>query len=350
LISNKTVFQLYGQSAIESLRGAKLAVNYLLIPEGERQKSFRSLERVVAFLNECGLERNDVVVALGGGVIGDLAGFAAAIYLRGISFVQVPTTLLAQLDASVGGKTGINLASGKNLVGAFHQPRLVLIDISTLQTLPRRELISGWCEAVKQGAVGSRKLFDQTVKLLRSSLDFSLVDERKAPQTEVYDTEVAATIAAHCRFKASIVTADERENPGRTDHRSRRILNFGHTTAHALEVVTAYRRFRHGEAVGYGMLVAAEISKSLGMLPSRELESIREAVTLCGPLPRADDLPATHLIKAMARDKKAVAGSLKWVLLERIGRARMVDESEIKLQVLRSALRAGLRSVPAARP
>ena len=341
LVSNRTVFKLYGNSIIESLRDAGLAVKFFLINDGEQHKSFRSLEKAINFLSEIKLERNDVVVALGGGVVGDLAGFAAAVYLRGINFIQVPTTLLAQIDASVGGKTGVNLPAGKNLVGAFHQPKLVLIDTDTLRTLPARELTSGWCEAVKQGAVGGRKLFDQTVALLRScGADFNLWSRDKAAQTEV-----CATIAAHCRFKASIVAGDERESVSRSDHRSRRILNFGHTTAHALEAVTGYGRFRHGEAVGYGMLVAAEISKSLGMLPPGELESIREAVALCGPLPPANDLAVSRIKKAMAGDKKSLAGSLKWVLLERIGRARIVDAGEIKSNLLDEALRAGLRQI-----
>ena len=342
LITNTTVFELYGRRAIQSLRRAGFAVNYWLMRDGERQKSFRSLQRAVEFLSESGLQRNDAVVALGGGVVGDLAGFAAAIYLRGISFVQVPTTLLAQIDASVGGKTGINLPAGKNLVGAFHQPQQVVIDVDTLRTLPRRELTSGFCEMVKQGAVGSRKLFDQTVRLL-SSIDFSLWPPGIKSQTEVCATQLSAVIAAHCRFKASIVVGDEREDVARTDARSRRILNFGHTTAHALEKVTNYRRFRHGEAVGYGMLVAAEISKSLGMLPSRELELMRKAVTLCGPLPRADDLSTAQIIDAMTVDKKAVQGKLNWVLLERIGRPRIVDANQIETRILRAALAAALR-------
>ena len=222
-------------------------------------------------------------MALGGGVVGDLAGFAAATYLRGIPFVQVPTTLLAQIDASVGGKTAVNLPAGKNLAGAFHQPRLVMIDTNTLRTLPARELTSGWCEAVKQGAVGDRKLFDRTLRLLNhSGSDFGRVDSEKS------QTEVCAVIAAHCRFKGAIVAGDERESTGRADRRSRRILNFGHTTAHALEKVTNYRRFRHGEAVGYGMLVAGEISKNLGTLSFDELELLREAVRACGSLPRAE--------------------------------------------------------------
>ena len=338
VISNKTVFNFYGKPAMDSLRSAGFTVKHFLVGDGERQKSFPSLERIVAFIGANGFQRNDVVVALGGGVVGDLAGFAAAVYLRGVPLVQVPTTLLAQIDSSVGGKTGINLASGKNLVGAFHQPAMVLIDPDTLRTLPRRELTSGFCEMVKQGAVGGRKLFDQTVRLMRAGTHSSGVLLAGGMRTNM-----AATIAAHCRFKASIVAGDEREDVSRTDARSRRILNFGHTTAHALEKVTNYRRFRHGEAVGYGILVAGELSKSLGMLPSRELELLREAVALCGALPRADDLSVKQIIEAMTADKKVVQGKLKWVLLERIGKPRIVDSAEIKPSTLRAALAAGLR-------
>jgi 3-dehydroquinate synthase len=339
LVSNQTVFQFYGEPVMRSLRRAGFTVKPFLLQDGERHKSFRSLERAVNFLATSGLQRSDVVLALGGGVVGDLAGFAASIYLRGIPFVQIPTTLLAQIDSSVGGKTGINLPSGKNLAGAFHQPELVLIDTETLATLPPRELTSGFCEMVKQGAVGGRKLFDQTIQLLRDvGTHASGVQHAGGMRTEL-----AATIAAHCRFKASVVAGDEREDVSRSDGRSRRVLNFGHTTAHALEKATKYRRFRHGEAVGYGILVAAEISKSLGMLPPGELESVREAVGLCGRLPRANDLSSAQIIAAMAADKKAVQGKLKWVLLERIGRPRIVDSSDIKSSVLRAALAAGLK-------
>jgi len=341
LVSNRTVFNLLGEQAKRSLEAAGFVVSQWLMKEGERHKSLRSFEQALKFLSQSGLERNDCVVALGGGVVGDLAGFAAASYLRGISFIQVPTTLLAQIDASVGGKTGVNLASGKNLVGAFHQPHLVLIDTNTLRTLPARELTSGWCEAVKQGAVGDRKLFNQTLRLLRASgTDFNLWLKKQASQTEL-----CGTIAAHCRFKAAIVAGDERESTGREDARSRRILNFGHTTAHALEVLTGFRRFRHGEAVGYGMLVAGEISKNLGTLSADELELLREAVRACGSLPRADDLNANQLLAAMKGDKKSVAGQVKWVLLEKLGKARIIDGREIDSRTLKNALRDGLRKL-----
>ena len=336
VISNQRVFDLFGRAAVQSLRQSGFSTTHWLMKEGERHKSIRSFEAALSFLSESSLERNDAVVALGGGVVGDLAGFAAATYLRGIDFIQMPTTLLAQIDASVGGKTGVNLPTGKNLVGAFHQPSLVLIDTDTLGTLPRREMTAGWCEAIKQGAAGSRKLFDQTVALLRKSgPGFT---QSKSP------TEVCDTIAAHCRFKAAIVATDEREDPSRTDHRSRKILNFGHTTAHALEALTYFRRFRHGEAVGYGMLVAGEISKDLGMLPSDALQSLREAVALCGPLPPTNDLSTSKIIGAMARDKKSVAGTLNWILLDSIGRARIVNGNEIKPTLLRHSLRTAMRT------
>lgn len=336
LISNPTVFGLYGPVLMKSLSAAKFRVSPFLINDGERYKSFRTLERVLAFLSAIKLERTDAVVALGGGVVGDLAGLAAALYLRGLPFLQVPTTLLAQVDASVGGKTAVNTSTGKNLVGAFHQPRAVLIDTETLRTLPSRELTSGWCEAVKQGAAGDRKLFIETVNFLKR--------ESANQSAPARDDALARLIAAQVDFKAAIVSGDEREDVGRTDARSRRILNFGHTTAHALEAITGYRRFRHGEAVGHGMLVAGEISKKLGMLDGSELELLRESVRLCGRLPRAGELDPTQIISALASDKKSVGGSIKWVLLERLGHARVVDGRDIDARTLRASLRAALQN------
>jgi 3-dehydroquinate synthase len=339
VISNKKVFALFGEALMRALRSSKFEVTVWLMKDDEQHKSLRSLEQALNFFSESGIERDDIVVALGGGVVGDLAGFAAATYLRGVAFIQIPTTLLAQIDASVGGKVAVNLPAGKNLVGAFHQPRLVLIDIDTLGTLPPRELTAGWCEAIKQGAVGDRSLFDRTFHLLQESgTDFSLWLNRRR-----FQSEICATIAAHCRFKASVVAGDERESTSRNDASSRKILNFGHTTAHALEKVTGYKRFRHGEAVGYGMLVAGEISKKLGMLTTDALESLGQAVRTCGALPAANDIEIDRLMAAMKNDKKSIAGSVKWVLLEGIGKARIVDGREISAQTLRKALRDGLQ-------
>jgi 3-dehydroquinate synthase len=333
LISNKKTFSLYGPTVMQSLQADRFSVLPWLIGDGERHKSLRMVEEVLGFLSEAGLDRGDGVVALGGGVVGDVAGFAAAVYLRGVAFIQIPTTLLAQIDSSVGGKTGVNLPAGKNLVGSFHQPAAVVVDIQTLTTLPARELVAGWCECVKQGAVSSRKLFKQTTDFLK---EFNSREVLVSAQLE-------QLIASHCTFKASIVAADEREDLARSDHRSRRILNFGHTIAHALEAVTNYRRFRHGEAVGHGTLVAGQLSKNLGLLEPSELELLSQAVSLCGPLPSAGDLDESAVIGAIRRDKKRTAGHVQWVLLERIGRPRIVDGKEISPRLLRKSIREALR-------
>jgi 3-dehydroquinate synthase len=333
LISNKTVFSRYGFTVIKGLRGSGFSVSECLIGDGEPYKSLQMAEYALRFLSKTGLERSDGVIALGGGVVGDLAGFVAAIYLRGVPFIQVPTTLLAQIDSSVGGKTGVNLPAGKNLVGSFHQPSAVVIDTETLATLPARELVAGWCECVKQGAVGSRKLFNQTTQFLNLF---------NSPRNLV-SSELEQLIASHCAFKASIVAADEHESLARRDHRSRRVLNFGHTIAHALEAVTKYGRFRHGEAVGQGMLVAGELSKNLGLLEQSELELLRQAVSLCGPLPSARDLDLSGIMGAIAHDKKRTAGYVQWVLLEKIGKPRIVNGKEIGAALLRKSIRAALR-------
>jgi 3-dehydroquinate synthase len=339
IVSNSTVFNLYGKRASKSLRAEGFKVAHWLMNDGERYKTAATLSSMLRVLSDMGLERTDAVVALGGGVVGDLAGFAAAVYLRGIAFIQVPTTLLAQVDASVGGKVAVNTRAGKNLIGAFHHPRAVLIDPATLLTLPTRELTAGWCESVKQGAAGKRRLFDETHRFLASH-----TDDKKLARSP----ELERLIAAQVSFKAQIVAGDEREEASRDDHLSRRILNFGHTTAHALEAVTRFRRFRHGEAVGYGMLVAGEISKKLGLLASSELELLRDAVVCCGRLPRADHLSEDEILSRIGHDKKKVGGHVKWVLLERVGRARIVDGREIGQSLLRASLRAGLAAISVA--
>jgi len=335
IISNDRVFQLYGRDVVRNLKREGFKVFTWLMPEGERFKSFRVLENAVKFLNDNNFERDDLVVALGGGVVGDLAGFAGAIYLRGLPLTQMPTTLLSQIDSSVGGKTAINLPSGKNLVGAFHQPACVVIDTETLMSLPPRELVSGFCEMMKQALIADKSLFEQTVAGLQ---------EVRKNKEFLLTSGLEDLIAAHCGFKAGIVANDERESTDRADAKSRRILNFGHTTAHALEAVTNYRFFRHGEAVGYGMLVAGELSRNLGLLDPDELELLREAVHLCGPLPRADNLDLNHIISALKQDKKSVAGQINWVLLEGVGLPKIVEGRLISARSLRLSLRAGLQS------
>ena len=341
LISNPRVFGLYGARAVESLRAAKFNVAHWLMGDGERFKTLRTVGRALQFSSEIGLERTDAVVALGGGVTGDTAGFVAATYLRGIAFLQVPTTLLSQVDASVGGKTGVNTEAGKNLVGAFHHPRLVLVDTETLRTLPSREMTAGWCECIKHGAVGNRKLFDDTRRFLERY-------ESAKKNSPPYEERLSKLIAAHCRFKAGVVRGDERETVERKDHKSRRILNFGHTLAHALEAATNYRRFRHGEAVGYGMIAAGEISRRLGLLDAAELKELRETINLAGRLPSPANVDKDAVIDFLKADKKRVGGRLQWVLLERLGKARIIDGREVPKRTVRDGLRAALRHYSAA--
>ncbi|HWW74849.1 MAG TPA: hypothetical protein VNZ44_05590, partial [Pyrinomonadaceae bacterium] len=244
----------------------------------------------------------------------------------------------------------------KNLVGAFHQPAAVVVDTETLTTLPPRELTAGWCEAVKQGAVGDRRLFERTKKFLtgeapkgRNFPAGAGVKESGAARDEggrrEREEELARIIAAQCAFKAKVVAADEREDLNCAGRLSRRVLNFGHTIGHALEAVTKYRRFRHGEAVGYGCVAAGEISSRLGLLGRSELESLREAVRLAGRLPRAADLDAEAVRRATRTDKKAVGGSVRWVLLEELGRARIVPDEEVPARVVIDSIRAALTGV-----
>ncbi len=332
LISNRKVFSLYGSIVVNSLQAHGFAVSTYFIGDGERHKSLQTIEKVLHFLNETGVQRTDGMIALGGGMVGDVAGFAAAVYLRGVRFIQIPTSLLAQIDSSVGGKTGVNLV-GKNLVGSFHQPCGVIADVETLATLPARELVAGWCECVKQAAVASRRLFNTTTNFLQD-LNHKRIEISPA---------LEKLIADHCAFKASIVYGDEQEDAKRLDRRSRRILNFGHTVGHALEAATDYRRFRHGEAVGHGVLVAGELSKNLGLLQQTELELLRRAIGLCGPLPAASDVDLDSVVNAIALDKKRTAGQVQWVLLERIGGPQIVDGAEISAALLRKTLREVFR-------
>ena len=331
IISNEKVFSLYGSRVLESLQQQAFDVSQFLIGDGERFKTMKTLAAVLSFLAEQGFQRSDAVLALGGGVVGDVAGFAAASYLRGIGFFQAPTTVLAQIDSSVGGKTGVNLPQGKNLIGSFYQPHAVFIDTEVLRTLPQRELTSGWCEMVKNGVVGGCDLLKQTTEFLQ-----------RQEVTQPFGLE--KLIAAHCAFKAAVVKGDEREDINRNDARSRRILNFGHTVGHAIESVTHYRRFRHGEAVGYGMLAAVELSKSLNLLPQSDVESIREAVASCGSLPLAVDLDERAIISALNYDKKKGGAHIQWVLLKRIGKPLIVNGGEISSALVRDAVRTALNT------
>ncbi len=335
VVSNPRVFGLYGEGAEESLRRAGFDVHVWLMRDGERYKDLRSYSRLLSRLGELTFTRTDAVVALGGGVVGDIAGFAAASFLRGIRFLQVPTTLLAMIDSSVGGKTGINLESGKNLVGAFHQPAGVLMDVSTLRTLPRREVVAGYCEAVKHAVLSGGSLFEET----RSHL--SVVDTsrfKRVFESPDLIADIAEFVLKQAAFKASVVIGDQTEDVSRTDFRSRKVLNLGHTLAHSLEKVTAYRYFRHGEAVGWGLRFAGELSKSLELIHSDELNLLNHVVQLVGELPDISKLDAESIVRSFASDKKNVTGKLQWVLLHGIGSPVIVASDQIPELSIRACL------------
>jgi len=336
VISNQKVFGLYGDAARDSLAGENFEVHVFLMKDGERYKNFRSLKQVLKFLGETKLTRTDAVVALGGGVVGDLAGFASAIFLRGISFLQIPTTLLAMIDSSVGGKTGVNAEFGKNLIGAFHQPRGVLIDVETLKTLPRRELTAGFCEAVKQAAIADRKLFNQTADFLEN---YSPNNFKSYFTGGKFISELEDFIHAQVSFKTEIVLQDERESTDRHDGKSRKILNFGHTLAHALEKATDYKHFKHGEAVGYGILFAAELSKSIKIFDDNELKLLDDVLQRVGKLPDTRKVSLEKVFEAFAFDKKNIGESLQWILLEEIGKPKIVEGRDISPTIIHQTLK-----------
>jgi 3-dehydroquinate synthase len=301
IVSDEHVAPLY--AATLAARLAEVApVQSLVLPAGESAKRWESVQAVLDALLAAGADRRSVLVALGGGVVGDIAGFAAAVYMRGIRFVQAPTTLLAQVDSSVGGKTGINHSRGKNLIGAFHQPSVVLSDTATLRTLPPRELSAGLAEVLKHGLIADSAYFEATVAQL--------------PALRAGDpVALARAIARSCEIKAGIVARDERETGERA------LLNFGHTFGHAVEALTGYARWLHGEAVGCGMVLAADLSRRVGLLAPSAVTAVSEAVAAAGLPTRIDGLSAESAVNSMRGDKKAQAGEIRFILLERIGRA-----------------------------
>jgi 3-dehydroquinate synthase len=340
VISNPKVFSLYGGEVTNRLIQAGFEVFVYKIGDGERFKNFRTLEKTLRFFSQNGLKRSDAAIALGGGVVGDLTGFAASVYLRGVPFLQIPTTLLSMIDSSVGGKTAVNSTFGKNLIGTFYQPHGVLIDVATLQTLPRRELTAGFCEAVKQGAIADKKLFLQTAEFLQN---FPNKRFKRYFRKSDFIENLSKLIAAQVAFKAEIVKGDEQENLHRSDFRSRKILNFGHTVGHALEKVTAYKYFKHGEAVGLGMLAAGEISKNVANLCQNELNLLNDVVGLTGNLPNCQNIETEKVMEAFSFDKKNVGNALQWILLEAIGQPKIVSGEEIPTDIIAKAVEAVLK-------
>ncbi len=308
LVSVPPVFDLYGETARASLAGAGFEVRTMIVPDGEASKSVEQLSGLWDRFVEERLERTAPVVALGGGVVGDLAGFAAATFKRGIPFVQCPTTLLAQVDSSVGGKVAIDHPAGKNLIGSFHQPTAVCVDLAALRTLPRRELVAGLAEVIRSAAA-----FDA---------DFFLFLETNLERLLALDPDVLRHAVANCcRIKAGVVAEDERETGGR-----RSLLNLGHTFAHALETLTGYTRYRHGEAVGWGIARAARLALKLGLCSAADAARQETLLRRAG-LPVDDPSPdALAMIAAMAHDKKAACGKVRFVLTEKIGSANLYSD------------------------
>lgn len=306
LVSNPTVFPLYGQKAVTSLEKAGFQVQVVLMPDGEVYKNMAEVEKILDEMFASGLERGSMVIALGGGVVGDLAGFVAAIYQRGIDFVQLPTTLLAQVDSSVGGKVAVNHPRGKNLIGAFHQPRLVLIDINTLATLDDREYRSGLAEVIKYGIIYEESFFNYL--------------EENAHKIMDRNPECLSTIIYHsCRIKSEIVAKDEREEGLRA------VLNLGHTFGHAVEKLTGYNVYRHGEAVAMGTIAAVYLAQDEGLLQESEVNRTTQLYRQMGIPTDFPALKAEEIYIAMLNDKKVTEGRLRIVLPRGIGDFTIVD-------------------------
>ena len=318
-VSSPLVWKLHGKTLSKALP----KTDTILLPDGEKFKQLSTAARAYESLIKLEADRGALIIAVGGGVIGDMAGFVAATYLRGIALVQVPTTLLAQVDSAIGGKVGVNHALGKNLIGAFHQPSLVAIDPALLETLPRREFRAGLYEVIKYGMTSSRALFE------RIDREIDAIFARKADA-------LVPIIGESCTIKANVVGLDERESG------PRRMLNFGHTAGHALEAVTKYKRFRHGEAIAYGMIVAAEIAVARGVLPGADREALGKIIMKLGPLPPVGDLSTKDVLEAMRHDKKVVNGTLHYVLCTGIGSwttATDVAEDELAKALKRVGLK-----------
>jgi len=318
VVSNETVFPLFGRKLVDGLRQAGLEPTEIVLPDGEEHKTLSSLERVYDALLRHAFDRKSVVLALGGGVIGDLAGFAAATFQRGIPFIQLPTTLLSQVDSSVGGKTAVNHPLGKNMIGAFHQPRIVLADTSTLATLPDRELRAGLAEVIKYGLIRDPAFFDW----LELNLPALLARD---------DAALTHAIFESCRNKAEVVEADEHEQGERA------LLNLGHTFGHAIEGVLGFGTWLHGEAVGAGMVLAARLSHRLGTLSAAELARTETIIGAAGLPVEMPDIAAERMLAFMEHDKKNQDGAIRLILMRGIGKA-YVDAS-----VSRAALTDFLR-------
>jgi len=321
IVTNQVVAPLYLDKVKRALVTAGARHTAIIVPDGEQTKSWQTLNQIFDALLGARCGRDTLIVALGGGVVGDLAGFAAAVYQRGVPFVQVPTTLLAQVDSSVGGKTAINHALGKNMIGAFHQPRAVISDVATLDSLPERELRSGLAEVIKHGLALDVAFFEWIEKNIAALV-------ARKPEALTY------AVRRSCELKARIVAEDERESGARA------LLNFGHTFGHAIEAGTGYGAWLHGEAVAAGMVMAAELSLLMGHLKKTEVGRVRDLLKRAGLPAAGPALAPERLIELMALDKKAAKGRTRFVVLEALGRAALradVDEAAVRGAIVAAA-------------
>ena len=309
IFSQNEIISLYGNSLCKGLKSAGFQVELVVLPDGEKAKSLNELEGIFSQLIGMDCDRSSIFLALGGGVVGDATGFIAASFMRGVDYIQIPTTLLAMVDSSIGGKTGVNLPDGKNLVGAIWQPKAVVIDIELLKSLHKREITSAMGEVLKYGAILDRNLFEVVAEKLNDILNLS-------------KPELLTEVIGRCaKLKADVVVEDEREGG------KRRILNFGHTIGHALETHFGFETLRHGEAVAYGMLAAGKLSNEDGRLEIKDFELLQTTINKL-PLPKLPEFDAENIIKIMQRDKKVKDRKINFVLLEAIGKTVIVDSIE----------------------
>ncbi len=323
VVSSEGILSLHGNQLLTSLRRSGFSVDVLGIPSGERYKTLATMEKIYTQLARLRADRKTLLAAFGGGVIGDITGFAAASYLRGIPYAQIPTTLLAQIDSSIGGKTGVNLNAGKNLVGAFHQPSVVIADPLLLLTLPRREFHSGLYEAIKYGVIRNAGLFD-------------LINAKHSQFPQREKSSLEQMIMECASIKAEIISKDEHETG------LRMILNYGHTIGHALESSTRYKRLTHGEAIGHGMIMATKLAEQLGKINPEEAQRITQSVQGLSPLPSLNSLRWDRVFRHMLADKKIVDQCLRFILPLRVGLVEIV--SDVPKSAVESVVRAYLKA------
>ena len=303
VVTNSAVEKFYGPALSSSLKKAGFQVVTSRLPDGERFKTLGNIEKIYETLFKAGFDRSDAVLALGGGVVGDMAGFAASTYMRGIDFIQFPTTLLAQVDSSVGGKTGVDFMGGKNMIGAFYQPRLVVCDLDTLGTLPKREHLCGLAETLKYGVI-------------KNGPFFAWLEKSVVPLLAKDPGALGKIVLESCRVKAGIVENDEKESGERA------ILNFGHTFGHGIETALDFKKMKHGEAVAVGMVMAARLSRSLGLLEAGSEKRIERLVSAFGlPVSPPAGISAKDVVAGMEHDKKTLSGKRRFVVVDKIGRA-----------------------------